>query len=333
MLRLILPLYLLAWLLFPHVFAHAEAGSAIHPVKPGLAEEAARRADLIEAQIANEKAQAEYYGKQSEKTGGSGLPAWVVPIISGVISLIGAIYSIRLAAKIAEKKSDREQQRRYEREKTQLRLAAEDLCSALQNVRGDGSFSRDFLDENLIYEDPVRPKTPERRDRYYLKYDLVDTIYRLCTVLGWMELYRNDPSFLNGPSEERKKIESCFKEIRAALGDDFVKEKKDYKEGCIDGFILEDDQRAIGEQMFSEKQTGTVVGYAAFCERLFRLPKRHKPVGSYRFSHNHWVWNATRFIVELGSGEHSRHDFRKDRVEKLIKQLGRLLDILGPRKP
>lgn len=118
------------------------------------------------------------------------------------------------------------------------------------------------------------------------------------------------PKFLRGSSPaKQQQIERFFAEIRRDLADEFVNEKKQSgRTDWRDGFILEEDQRAIGEQVL-DREKSEVIGYAAFCERLFCSPKRDNPTGWEVPNHqNWWVWNVTRFIFELnlkGSGHFS----------------------------
>jgi len=245
-------------------------------------------------------------------------PAWFIPTLSAILSILGIIVSVFLSSVVAENKAAQERKRTYAREKTQVRLS----------VRAD-PFPPGFLNEDFLYGQPARPAVPTRDDPYYQKYDLVDTVYRLCALFGWMEFYRRDPSFLNGPTKEKTAIEQHFRGIRKAFGDEFSDEKRKAGVNWIDGFILEDDQRAIGETMLEtdKESRGSIMGYGAFCGRLFRIPKREDPIGNYESSQNYWVWNATRFIVELGRKE-TTADFRRERIKKVIAELDELSRVL-----
>jgi hypothetical protein len=290
--------------------------------------------DLTRARIANEQAQSEYYRKQIQETLPRRTPIWFVPSISAAFSLIGIIASILLSSAIAAHNVELEQRRTYARQKSQVRLSVKDLRAALTKIDSANPFPPAFLDEELIYNQPTRPQAFSAKDPYYLKYDLVDAVYRLCALLGWIELYRRDPSFLSGPPGEKEKIEKCFEQIRKAFGDEFETEKKEKNSarGWLDGLILNDDQRAIGEKMLETDKDApaSVIGYASFCERLFRIPKREDPVGNYERSQNYWIWNATRFVVELG-GQKLAPDFKRERVMKVIAQLDDLSKVLEVR--
>ena len=285
--------------------------------------------DLRQARIANEQAQADYYRKQLTGKGKREMPAWFVPLMSASFSLFGIVASIFLSSAVAANNAKREQERTYARQKTQVRLSVSELRSALTNIDSANPFPPDFIQEDLLYTQPPRPPTFSPNDPYYQKYYLVDSVYRVCALLGWMELYRRDPSFLSGPSAEKERLEYSFRRIRDALGDELTGEKQRKKgtKEWVDGLILMDDQRAIGEKMLEKDAPGVVIGYAAFCERLFRIPRRIDPVGNYESSQNYWVWNATRFIVELRQTQLAP-DFKRERIKKVLFELDVLLKAL-----
>jgi hypothetical protein len=193
----------------------------------------------------------------------------------------------------------------------------------------------DFLQEDFLVQQPERPQTFNRSDPYYQKYDFVNLVYRLCAVLGWMELYRVDPTFLNGPAKDKKRIEEGFRAIRKALSADFGEEKKalpvpgDGTSSWADGVILDDDQRAIGETMLTpatDNAPPAVFGYGAFCVSLFRFAKKEGKtihVGDQNF----WIWNATRFIVDMGPASPNT-DFRRQRLAKVLSALRDLNKVL-----
>ncbi len=285
--------------------------------------------DLRHARLANEQAQAEYYRKLVQGTPKRDVPVWFVPSISAAFSLLGIIASILLSSAVTSNNAQREQKRTYARQKTQVRLSVSELRDVMRAIDSANPFPPAFINENFLYGQPPRPPTFSPDDPYYQKYQLVDTVYRVCALFGWLELYRRDPSFLSGQPEEKEVFEECFHRIRDAFGEEFSKEKREENlaEGCVDGLILKDDQRAIGEKMLEKDAPGVVIGYAAFCERLFRIPRANDPVGAYEGSQNYWIWNATRFIVELRQTPPVR-DFKRQRIKKVLFELEELLKIL-----
>jgi hypothetical protein len=280
--------------------------------------------DLTKALIAQANAETEYYRQQTTGVGRHDGATWAVPLVSGVLAIFGTISGVLVTSMLAQWKANKEQQQVYARQKKQLRWSALDLRGTLANLSKAEPFPPAFLDEQLIYSQPPRPTSGSRSDPYYLKYDLVNTVYRLCAFLGWMELYRRDPSFLSGPFRERVKIEIGFDQIRRALAGSLTSGTA----RLAYGFILEDDQRAIGEQMFGRRREATsVIGYAQFCERLFRTPSPEDPIKPDNArSQNYWIWNATRFLIELG--KYSDPDVARLWIEHVRDALSRLDDVL-----
>ncbi len=276
---------------------------------------------LRQAQIDNERAQARYYAKQADANRSGDLPPWLQTVLGGLVAIVGGVVATWYTNRSADRKEHEQQRRTYDRQRSQLRLALRDLAVSLRPI-ADASPERPaaFLSEHLLYTKPTRPAGGARTDDYYLKYDLVDAIYRFCALLGWMELYRTDADFLRGTADENDRLERLFARLRADLADPFDDEKRRLDATAWrDGFIFEDDQRAIGEKMLARRRSDVVIGYAAFCEQLFRDPPQDDPTGADPRSQNWWIWNATRFFVDLGPVP--RDDFRHERVRRIARAL------------
>jgi len=305
------------------------------PALPTIARSAAANMSvsntLEEARIANQNAQAAYYRSQTAAPTRHELPPW----LNAVLPLLALVLGSVLTYLVAARQTSEAQDRLYKRQETQVRAAVHDLMATLENLRLQDNKNLDFLQEGFLVEQPERPYAFDRRDPYYQKYDFVNLVYRLCAVLGWMELYRVDPTFLNGPAEDKCRIEASFRAIRIALSADFAEEKKalrvpgDGTSHWADGVILEDDQRAIGETMLTAATKNTppaVFGYGAFCVSLFRFAKKEGEtirVGDQNF----WIWNATRFIVDMGRVPPNT-DFRRQRLTKVFSELRNLNEVL-----
>ncbi len=290
---------------------------------------------LEEARIANQNAQAAYYRSQTAAPTKHELPPWLNAVLPLVALVLGSVLTYLVAAR----QTSEAQYRLYKRQEIQVRAAVHDLIATLESLRLQDNQSFGFLQESFLVEQPERPQIFDRTNPYYQKYDFVNLVYRLCAVLGWMELYRVDPTFLSGPAEDKNRIETSFRAIRRALSSDFGEEKKtlpvpgDGASHWADGVILDDDQRAIGETMLTPATDSTppaVFGYGAFCVSLFRFAKKEGEtirVGDQNF----WIWNATRFIVDMGRVPPNT-DFRRKRLTKVLSELHNLNKVLTRRR-
>jgi hypothetical protein len=286
---------------------------------------------LEEARIANQNAQAAYYRSQIAAPAKRDLPPW----FNAVLPLVALVLGSFLTYLVAARQSREAQDQLYKRQKSQVRSAVCDLSATLESLGLNDNCPLEFLQECFLIYQPERPHTFSRSDAYYQKYYLVNLVYRLCAVLGWMELYRVDSSFLRGPAADKRKLETSFFAIRKALSADSAREMAvvvpgDQASPWTDGVILDDDQRAIGETMLTAatKDTPPVVfGYGAFCVSLFRFAK---PEGSKILvgDQNFWIWNATRFIVDMGGAPPDR-DLRRRRLTKVLSELRKLEELLA----
>jgi hypothetical protein len=253
-------------------------------------------------------------------------------LIGLLIPLMTVVVSAAVSYCISAMTARHESEDICNRQRSLVLLSVEDLLSSL---RAESGFPLSYAREDYIYGQPQRPKETSFQDDYYKKYRLVDITYRLCAVIGWMELYREDASFLNdGEISRRSHLEKIFASIRDDLANEFTQEKGGLP--WMDAWILEDEQRAIGEKMLTKvgaaansanQQYVSVKGYASFCEDLFKIPRPEDPtIPTNPFSQNYWVWNATRFFVDRQV--EGLPDFRTLRVARLMGDLQSLKQIL-----
>jgi hypothetical protein len=197
-----------------------------------------------------------------------------------------------------------------------IALAAIELSTRLTRICQ--SYPADFMDSALLKSIPARPSSNSIADPHYRRYTLISTVYRLCAFLGWVELYRQETTYLDttGGSNERRVDRAIFA-VRSDLADGQLNKAQD-REHWHDALLFREEQRAIGESMIvSTGESRTVMGYAEFCD-LF--------LGKSETSRAEWLRKAGVFLFD----QKARKDFRKIRMQRLIVHLVELVDILSP---
>jgi hypothetical protein len=169
--------------------------------------------------------------------------------------------------------------------------------------------SVNFLEKSLLAANAQSMKTNSAEDKYYQRYKFVSTIYRLCSWLGWIELYRQQVVFLDsGHQKTNKDFESHVEAIRSCLADGHLNDANDWLE-WTDSLIFREEQRAIGESMIGQ-DLPSVIGYGAFCNKF---------VGTGVSPTNTWIAVATNFLADLKSvSDGKTRDFRRARCLLLI---------------
>src|SRR5690606_29575350 len=106
----------------------------------------------------------------------------------------------------------------YTKYRDPIVLAAYELSIRLKEIcEGHGA---DYLRSSVLEEDPIQLHQNWSNDPYYRRYKLESTIYRLCALLGWFELYRQDVVFLrSGRARHTRKLEQDIAAVREALAD------------------------------------------------------------------------------------------------------------------
>ncbi|MCA1628939.1 MAG: hypothetical protein LC785_00550 [Acidobacteria bacterium] len=207
----------------------------------------------------------------------------------------------------------------FQRHKNWIVLAAVELCLILRHIVVKDT--PDFFDPKLLHTQPSRPATIFPDDLYYRKYYLVVSVYRLSAFLGWLELYRQDITFLNsGEPDKRNYLDGNIEKIRNDLENDKLNRAPD-REKWTDALILREEQRAIGETMIlSEGGTKIVIGYGKYCDLFNPLTGGGQ---------DYWIEKATNFFLVQ---ESALRDFRPERIKHLIVHLVDLIELLNPER-
>ena len=239
----------------------------------------------------------------------------VAALVGAAGSLIGVILKDFFFSRSFEKWKTRQAlERIYARYTDPIFLAANDLCNRLEEICERHPAS--YLDSKLFDNKVIKMQSNTASDPYFQKYKLLSSIYRFCSFLGWLELFRQEIVFLeSGKSAKNRALERKLNLIRSDLADGQLNTAEDWIR-WHDRLIFREEQRAIGEKMIIRKNGNiSVMGYAEFCEKL-DIPIENR---------DHWLQIAISFFVDPSS---VNKDFHLIRLKRLIVHLVELMNEL-----
>ncbi|MEO5641966.1 MAG: hypothetical protein ABIQ40_09605 [Bacteroidia bacterium] len=149
-------------------------------------------------------------------------------------------------------------------------------------------------------------------DPYFLNYKLLTTLYRFCSFFAWLELYRQEVTFLDSQSKSKNfHFLSLISHIREAIADGQINTGDDW-----DVQIYREELRAIGEGMI-ENNGGqkTIIGYGKFRMLISQYETNKEPF---------WLNPAINFFTDL----RPEKDFRLERFKRMTSTLTELIKYL-----
>lgn len=207
----------------------------------------------------------------------------------------------------------------YRRYRDPIVLAALELCNRMDEIFN--FYPPSFLNSDNLKQQAKFITIHTTEDLHFRQYKLISTIYRFCALLGWLELYRQEVTFLDsGRSRVNQRLENCFKHIRKDLADGDINKADDWDQ-WKDGLIFREEQRAIGEAMIcGTGPSRAVMGYGSFNELLDTTS------GTIAFP---WIEIVQEFLCN-----HQAHqqDFREVRFRRLVVHLVDLVEVLDQDK-
>src|SRR5215475_7557228 len=142
-----------------------------------------------------------------------------------------------------------------------IALTALELCNRLTQICED--YPPNFLDSDLLNTSAERPTLNSAADLYFRRYRLISTVYRLCAFLSWIELYRQDMTYLDaGNNKNKRRVDQAIFAVRSDLADGQLNTAQDWAD-WHDALLFREEQRAIGESMITAVGNArNVIGYA-----------------------------------------------------------------------
>jgi hypothetical protein len=249
------------------------------------------------------------------------LKTWLgLAVVGSAISTLGALFGILLKDYFFSRSFERWKQRQtlellYQKYRDPLKLSARELASRAREIGED--YPTVYLTAEVLTSRPERQIENSINDPYFRRYKLLSTMYRFCAFLGWVELYRQELTYLHsGRNKHSRDLEQAVELIRGDLADGQLNDAENWDE-WRDALVFREELRAIGESIMEPRGTvRTVMGYGRFAE-LFDAPD---PSPTQR-----WARVLLNFLLDL---ESERPDFRQTRLQRLMVHLVGLMELL-----
>src|SRR5215475_3509223 len=162
-------------------------------------------------------------------------------VIAAIVTTIGNLIATVLKDFLFTRSFERWKARRtlltiYRKYRDPIVLAGQELSHRLAQVCGD--YPPKYLRSEVLATSGVKIEKNSADDPYFMRYRLLSTVYRLCAFLGWLELYRQDLTFLDtGRRSENQRFEDALERFRSDLADGQLNEAENWAE-WRDGLIF-----------------------------------------------------------------------------------------------
>lgn len=203
----------------------------------------------------------------------------------------------------------------YQRIRTPLSLAANELVRRLHEIIEN--YPTVYLSQSVLASTAGKQLHNSIDDPYFRRHKLVSTCFRLNAFLGWIELFRQEVTFLNpSGTQHTQALSQAIEAIRCDLADGQINEADDWLE-WRDTLVFREELRAIGESMLCEQgSTRTVLGFCRFTGQLESSEKN---------SVKRWSPVVFNFLLDQQAGG---KDFRLVRLQRLAAHLSELIALL-----
>jgi hypothetical protein len=242
-------------------------------------------------------------------------------VIAAIVTTCGTILGlfikdflfVRYFENLKEKRSLKIISKRY---KDPILLAATELARRISEIDRRYFEATKGFTKKILFNKAEYIQTNYADDPYFLKYKIISTLYRFCAFFGWLEMYRQDITFLDSHSkkESYKSLEIIGK-IREAIADGQLNKESDWQV-WTDVLIFREELRAVGEGMIeTTKDQKSIMGYGKFQLLIDDLESNKKPL---------WLRPVVNFFTDFKL----KNDFRTKRMTLLIQTLKELIECL-----
>ena len=252
---------------------------------------------------------------------GLALNTWLgLSVLGAIVSTVGSLCGVVLKELFLSRSFERWKQRQtleqlYQKFKDPLHLSACELASRVAEILNN--FPTNYLNRKVLALRPERQIANSIHDFYYQRYKLISTGYRISAFFAWVELHRQEVTFLHpGNNKHSRELESAIGIVRSDLADGQLNDAEDWDQ-WRDTLVFREELRAIGESLIEVRGSArSVMGYGKYCEQL----ESTSPNAVQR-----WSPIVLNFFLDLDS---NGKDFRQVRLKRLLVHLVDLLNLI-----
>jgi len=247
----------------------------------------------------------------------------ILAIAGAVVTTLGSLLAIFIKEYLLAKYFDDRRDRKtldkiYKKYKDPILLSVIELSSRVSEILQH--YPTVYLNQSALNSKMTAFKKNTIDDEHFRKYKFVSTLYRLCSFLGWLELYRQEITFLSSSNDKANmNLEKCLQDIRSAFADGQLNDAEDW-ETWMDYLIFREEQRGIGERMIVINDgTKTIMGYVKFKELMQAYLDNNQ---------NDWLGPSLNFLLDLKEEK----DFRKERLTLILFHFKKLLETIDKKQ-
>ncbi len=246
-------------------------------------------------------------------------------VLGAFVTMIGSLIALFLKEFVAATWLERWKARQtllgaYRRYQMPIFLAAEELSKRLYGLSRDNNDREEREVGLAVLKKPVVREPSAAVNDHYLRYRFVSNVYRLCSFLGWIELYRRDIGSLNVEALDRnRKLDACLRNIQSVLADGWINQHENWRDWS-DCLVFREELRAIGHAMAAPGDHLCILDFGSFTTALENDPDGTEAA--------RWFVQAAKFYECLKRDQ----DFRLVRMRMLVVYLTDLMELLQPKR-
>jgi hypothetical protein len=243
-------------------------------------------------------------------------------VIAAIVTTFGTLLGLFLKDfifvyyfdKLKEKRSLEKISKKY---KDPILLSAAELLRRMVDYNTNYETLAKSSSVDTLFDKADRMVSNYAEDTYFLKYKLTSTLYRFCSFFGWLELYRQEITFLDSHSKSKNsEFLLIISKIREAIADGQLNDNEDW-ESWHDTLIFREELRSVGEGMIEiNKEAKSVSGYGKFQHLIKNYETTKEPM---------WLNPVIVFFTDLKFEK----DFRVERFALLKNALIELIKCLN----